>query len=234
VTPDLNYHVVMAEPEPFAASPLLRFKLRVSQSAAVGTELVPIHSVSLHCQLRIEPGQRRYGEAEQEKLLDLFGSPARWGQTLRPMLWTHASVAVGRFTDAVVVDLPVACTYDFNLAMTKYFYALEDGEIPVTLLFSGTIFHECDDGALRVAQIPWDKETAFRLRVAVWKEMMERYYPNSAWLCLRKDIFDRLYEYKSRHGLLTWEQALESLLPAARNGHFPTPILRGDRENSAL
>ena len=27
--------------------------------------------------------------------------------------------------------------------------------------------------------------------------MMEHYYPNSAWLCLRKDIFDRLFAYKS-------------------------------------
>jgi hypothetical protein len=41
---------------------------------------------------------------------------------------------------------------------------------------------------------------------------MDLYYPNSAWLCLRKDVFDRLSEYKSRHGLPTWEQTLEALL----------------------
>ena len=45
--------------------------------------------------------------------------------------------------------------------------------------------------------------------------MMERYYPNTAWLCLRQDVFDRLYRYKSRRGLPTWEQALEGLLPPA-------------------
>ena len=122
--PDLNFQVVMAEPEPFSAGPLLRFKLRVSQSAAAGAEIVPIHAVMLQCQVRIEPAQRRYETAEQEKLLDLFDAPPRWGQTLRSMLWANTSVAIGPFMDAVSVDLPVPCTYDFNVAVTKYFYAL--------------------------------------------------------------------------------------------------------------
>jgi hypothetical protein len=228
--PDLKFQVVMAEPEPFAAGPLLRFKLRVSQSGATGAEVVPIHAVSLQCQLRIEPAQRGYAALEQEKLLDLFDSPRRWGQTLRPMLWTHTSVAIGPFADAVIVDLPVPCTYDFNLGITKYFYALEEGDVPVTLLFSGSIFYQGGDGALQVTQIPWNSEAAFRLPISVWKEMMERYYPNSAWLCLRKDVFDRLYQYKGRQGLPTWEQALESLLPASENGRHPTPALRASRE----
>ena len=230
--PDLKFKVVSAEPEPFAVGPLLRFKLHVSQSVAPGAELVPIHAVALQCQIRIEPGRRGYASAEQDKLLDLFDTPSRWGQTLRPMLWTHASVGIGPFTDAIVVDLPVPCTYDFNVAVTKYFYALEGGEVPLTLLFSGTIFHEADDGALQVAQIPWDREAAFRLPVAVWKEMMEQYYPNSAWLCLRKDVFDRLYEYKSRHGVPTWEQVLERLLDAPENGSLQAPAPERIPENS--
>ena len=230
--PDLKFQVVMAEPEPYAAGPLLKFKLHVTQSAAAGAEVVPIHAVTLQCQIRIDPAQRRYAAPEQEKLLDLFDRPSRWGQTLRPLLWTHASVGIGPFTDNIVVDLPVPCTYDFNLAVTKYFYALEDGEIPVTLLFSGTMFHEGEDGAMQVAQIPWDREAAFRLPVPVWKEMMEQYYPNTAWLCLRKDVFDRLYQYKSRHGLPTWEQALENLLSTRENGCLPTTALERNREKS--
>jgi hypothetical protein len=230
--PDLTIKVVCAEPEPFAVGPLLKFKLQVSQAAAAGAELVPIHAVALQCQIRIEPHRRRYATAEQEKLLDLFDSPSRWGQTLRPLLWTHASVGVGPFVDSIEVDLPVPCTYDFNVAVTKYFYALEEGEIPVNLLFSGTIFHENDDGALQVAQIPWDRESAFRLPVSVWKEMMEQYYPNSAWLCLRKDVFDRLYDFKSRHGVPTWEQALERLLGATGNGSALAPAPLRDREKA--
>lgn len=213
--PDLKFQVVTAEPEPYSVGPILKFKLHVSQSAATGAEVVPIHSITLQCQIRIDPAGRHYGPSEREKLLDLFDKPSRWGQTLRPLLWTHASAGIGPFTDAIEVDLPVPCTYDFNVAVTKYFYALEDGEIPVTLLFSGTMFHEGADGTLQVAQIPWDREAAFRLPVRVWKEMMEQYYPNTAWLCLRKDVFDRLYEYKSRRGLPTWEQALEGLLRSA-------------------
>jgi hypothetical protein len=74
---------------------------------------------------------------------------------------------------------------------------------------------------LQVAQIPWEKEARFRLPVGVWKGMMERYYPNTAWLCLRQDVFDRLYRYKSRHGLPTWEQALENLMPPEDEQRVP-------------
>jgi Family of unknown function (DUF6084) len=224
--PELRFDVVSAEPEPFAVAPLLSFKLRISQPAAAVGEPVRVEAVSLRCQVRIDPARRSYTAGEQEKLLDLFGIKARWGETLRPMLWTHASVAVGSFTDSVLVDLPVPCTFDFNVATTKMFHALDGGEIPLTLLFSGTVFHEGDDGALQVAQVPWDREAAFRLPVAVWKDMMERYYPNSAWLCLRRDVFDRLYEHKRRHELLTWEEALESLLPCPEDDRAAARALR--------
>jgi len=43
--------------------------------------------------------------------------------------------------------------------------------------------------------------------------MMDHYYPDSAWLRLRRDAFERLYEYKRHHGMVTWEEAIESLLP---------------------
>jgi hypothetical protein len=171
--------------------------------------------VALRCQIRIDPAKRRYANCEQQQLRDLFDRPERWSQTLRPMLWTHASVVVPSFTDSVTVDLPVPCTFDFNVATTKYFNALVDGEVPLTLLFSGTVFQETPEEGLQVSQIPWDREAAFRLPVRVWKQMMEIYYPNSAWLCLHKDVFDRLADYKSRLGLATWEQVLEKLLPAA-------------------
>jgi hypothetical protein len=129
------------------------------------------------------------------------------------MLWTFTNVNVPAFTESVLVDLPVPCTFDFNVAAAKYFYALENGEVPLTLLFSGTVFYDAGGDQLQVAQIPWEKEAAFRLPVPVWKAMMDHYYPNSAWLRLHRDVFDRLYLYKIRSGLPTWEQVLESLLP---------------------
>ena len=111
-----------------------------------------------------------YQPEEQPPLRDLFGEPARWAQTLRSMLWTHTTVSVPSFTGDVVVDLPVPCTFDFNVAATKYFHALETGEVPLRLLFSGTVFHEAANGDLQAVQIPWEKETLYRLPVRVARD----------------------------------------------------------------
>jgi hypothetical protein len=205
--PDLNFSVEKAEPVKFAAAPMLHFTLRLTE-----TQNQSIHAVALRCQIRIEPSRRHYEAAEKERLLDLFGQPARWGQTLKSLLWAHTSVVVPPFSGSTTVDLPVPCSADFNLAASKYFYAMENDDVPLCLLFSGTVFYEGPDQTLQVAQIPWDKEVNFRLPVSVWKQMMELYYPNSAWLCLQKDAFDRLYQFKSRNGLTSWEAALEKLL----------------------
>src|SRR5215472_4212627 len=123
--PDLNFRVEKAEVQTYAVSPLLLFRLHLTQAGAP----VPIHSVVLRCQVRLEPARRRYHGAEQERLLDLFGTSDRWGQTVRDMLWTHTSVMVPPFSGEIEVALPVPCSYDFNLAVTKYFCALEGGEV---------------------------------------------------------------------------------------------------------
>src|SRR5581483_5606328 len=211
--PDLNFLVDGVESEPYSAVPLLIFKLRIEPADGA----VPIRAIALRCQIRIEPGRRKYTARQQEALLELFGAPPQWGQSLRPMLWTHASTMVPAFTGSTVADLPVPCSYDFNVAGTKYFDALgEDGEVPLCFLFSGTIFYEADGGALQTAPISWSKEANFRLPLRVWRRMMEQHYPNSAWLCLNKDVFDRLRRFKIHAGYVTWEQALEELLKAAQ------------------
>jgi hypothetical protein len=207
--PDLDFQVTDVEVTPFAAAPTLTFKLHIAD--ADGEAM--IHSVVLRCQIQIAATRRRYEPREQEGLRDLFGEPERWSQTLRSMLWTHASTVIPPFSGETTADLPIACTYDFNIGATKYFYALETGDVPLLFLFSGTVFYAADDGAFQVAQISWNKESPFRLPVGVWKKMMEHYYPNSAWLAMRQDVFDKLYRYKTSRGLPTWEQTLESLLP---------------------
>jgi hypothetical protein len=208
--PDLDFQVESVEAVPFAVAPLLNFKLRVDNSNTDEW----IQTVALRCQIQIEPTRRHYNPEEQEKMLDLFGEPERWGQTLKTMLWTHASTVVSPFQNSTTVDLPVNCTFDFNVAGTKYFAGLAGGEIPLLLLFSGTIFYEAEDGAIQIAQISWSKEAKFSLSVRVWREMMEHYYPNSAWLSLRRDVFEKLQDYKMQRGIPTFEQALEKLLLA--------------------
>ncbi len=206
--PELDFSVGAVEVERFAVSPLLRFALRVvSRSPEVA-----ILNVMLNAQIRIEPTRRSYVAVEQERLCELFGEPQRWGDTLRSFLWTHASVLVPAFDQSTTVGLMVPCTYDFNVAATKFFHGVEDGDVPLNVLFSGSIFYRDEDGALQIVQIPWSKESTFRLPVATWRRMMDEYYPQSAWLCLRRDAFDQLYRYKRERGLPTFERALSELL----------------------
>src|ERR1700729_3863392 len=206
--PELHFQIEGAEAVSHAATPLIALKLRITNFPATET----IHAITLRCQVQIEPAKRRYVANEQVKLLDLFGTPERWARTVKPLLWMNTSVAVPRFIGESLVDLELPCTFDFNVAATKYFHALDTGDIPICVMFSGTVFYQGEDDALQVAQVPWDREANFRLPVSVWKEMMEMHFPNTAWLCLRRDVFEQLYEYKVRHGIPTWEQAITRAL----------------------
>jgi hypothetical protein len=199
---------------PQAAVPLLNFRLRID--AAEACRAVPLQSVLLRVQLRIEPTRRSYADTSSTGLHDLFGQPAGWGASMRSLLWTHVNLQVPAFTGNTIAVLPVECTYDFNLAATKYFAALSDGDLPLCLLFGGTSFYQTDHG-LQAAQISWEREANFRLPASTWHEMMARYYPNRAWLCIDKVAFDRLNGFKSRNSLTSWEQALEKLLSASEN-----------------
>ncbi len=208
--PDLKLTVEGAEVVPYAATPLLSFKVRIVNS--VESEVV--HTIAMRAQIQIEVTRRKYDSREQERLQDLFGEPDRWGQTLRNMLWTHASVVVPRFTGSVLAEISVPCTFDFNIAATKYFHGLESGDLPLCFQFSGNVFYQGEDEGLQVAPISWDKESKYRLPVKTWQGLMEMYYPNSAWLALRKDTFEKLYQYKVREGIPTWEEAIERALNA--------------------
>jgi hypothetical protein len=212
--PDLSFAVEDAFPIPYAVSPTIGFKLRVNTISDL-----PIHSVVLRVQIMIEATRRLYTPEEQANLHDLFGEPERWSQTLKAMLWTHTSIVIPPFEKETGVDLPVPCTFDFNVAGTKYFHGLEEGEIPLILLFSGTIFYANEMGMMQISQISWESEARYRLPVQVWKNMMDAYYPNTAWLCLQRDVFEKLNKYKMEHGIPTWEQLFDLLVP---QGKLPT------------
>lgn len=206
--PDLNLRLESAAAVPFAAAPIVAFKLLVENR----TPSESIHTVVLRAQIQIEATRRRYSELEKQRLLDLFGEPDRWSRTLRPMLWTHASVVIPSFVDRTTVDIQVPCTFDFNVGATKYFHGVSDGEIPLNFLFSGTVFYAAGESPLQVAPISWDSEARFRLPVEVWRAMMDHYYPNAAWLALRRDVFEHVHDFKMRSGISTWEEVLERLL----------------------
>ena len=208
--PELAFEVAGAAAVPFCATPTLGLDLRV-----VNRLDDRVQSVALDCQVRIEAHRRRYGDAERERLIELFGEPARWSQTVRSLLWTHAHASVPPFEGATTVALHVPCTADFNVLAAKYFHALDGGAVPISLLFSGTVFYTGAGGGLAVVRIPWNAEAAFDLPVATWHELLDHYFPNTAWLTLRLDTFDRLQAYRVRRGLPTWDRALEELLESA-------------------
>jgi hypothetical protein len=208
--PDLEFHVTGVEPVRNGLAPLLRFKLRVSQTGAGELE---VQALILQAQIQIQAPQRRYNPGEQEKLLDIFGTPERWGQTMQNRFWTNASTTTGPFTESIETALSVPCTFDLDVLATKYFNGLDGGEVPLLFLFSGSIFYRSDEGRLQVQRISWERDCVYKMPVGVWRELMEFHYPNSAWVSLRRDVYDRLCAFRREGGLASWEEAIERLLP---------------------
>jgi hypothetical protein len=206
--PELSFAVTGATRVEYAAVPTLCFALGISSDA-------PVRSVLLDAQIQIAARRRPYGPAAHDRLFELFGPVADWGTTLRTLLWTRTTLVVPPFEESTEVELAVACSYDLEVAASRYLDALEDGEVPLEFLFSGSVFYGGDDGRLQTARLSWESEAEFRLPVSVWKETMERYFRGTAWLRLRKESFDRLSAYKSRNALATWDDALDSLLAEA-------------------
>jgi hypothetical protein len=213
---DLVFDCVGAQAERYAVMPAMTLKLRISETTGQRVE-----AIALRCQLRIEPARRRYSAAEAERLEDLFGETQRWSETLRPVQFSNVSIMVPGFTGSTDLDLPVPLTYDMEIGATRYFAGLDDGEVPLLLLFSGTIFGMAD-GRLSVAQVPWSKEAHFRLPVALWREAIDAHFPNSAWFRVSIQTRDELQRFKARHALPTWEATVLELLAAAQRAEQPS------------
>jgi len=204
--PELVFDCVGAEPARFAAVPSMTLKLRITETSGERVE-----AIALRCQVRIEPHRRRYSATEAEALHDLFGDTDRWSETVKPIQFTTLSTMVPGFTGATIHELPMPFSYDLEIAATKFFSALEDGVIPLLLLYSGTLFG-MREGRLSVAQVPWSKESSYPLPVPVWRETMDLHFPDSAWFRVRLDTLASLRRYKSRNALPTWDATLEELL----------------------
>jgi hypothetical protein len=207
---DLSFAVVDVAPEPYAVSPILTVRLRIDDASGE-----QIHAMALRAQVRIEPQLRRHSHAEAEALADMFGPRERWSDTLRSFLWMQSSTLVQGFTGSTEVDLPLSCTYDFEVTASRYLHALADGAIPTMMLFSGTVFTRGAAG-FGVEQIPWDKEVRHEIPVQVWRDLVAQQFPATGWLRLDHDVLAALAAYKAAHGLTTSEAAVTDLLSRAR------------------
>jgi hypothetical protein len=205
--PELAFRVTDAVAERYSAAPTLNFAVSIER---VGGGQV--RSILLDTQIQIAARRRPYGEAEQAWLLELFGTPDRWGTTLRTLLWTRTTLVVPPFADSVQVTLPVACSYDLEVNAASYLSGLQDGEVPLEFLFSGSVFYAGPGGMLQTVRISWDREAEYRLPVAAWRAAMDRHFPGAAWLRLGRSTFDNLRAYKAEHGLRTLEDAVDRLI----------------------
>lgn len=203
---DYTFSVVTIFAERYAVAPQLTARLRISEASGQR-----IHAIALRCQVRIEPQRRRYDEAEQNGLRGLFGNRDRWIDTVRPFLWMQCNTTVQGFTGVTEVDLVLPCTYDFDVIGSRYLHALTAGTVPLALLFSGTVFTKGSNG-FGVQQVPWDCEARYELPVAVWREMIESYFPHTGWIRLDSDVLGELAGYRARHGLMTWDETVQALL----------------------
>jgi hypothetical protein len=205
--PQLAFAVHDARALEYAAVPTLRFALGIESA---GGE--PIRSVLLDAQIQIAARRRGYDDGAQERLLELFGTPERWSTTLRTLPWARVTLVVPPFSESTEVDLDLPCSYDLEVTAARYFAALDGGEVPLEFLFSGSVFYANAEGLLQTARIAMTQEAEYALPVRVWRETMERHFPDSAWLRLGRDSFERLQAYKSREALASWDDAVDSLL----------------------
>jgi Family of unknown function (DUF6084) len=201
-----------ARAERFSVVPALTLSLRISETTGQSVD-----AIALRCQIRIEPQRRRYSGTEAGRLHDLFGDTSRWADTLKPLQFAMVSVMVPGFSGSTGLDLPVPFSYDLEIASTRYWASLDDGEVPLLLLFSGTVFTTVG-GRLQVQQVPWSKEISCGLPVRVWREAVDAHFPDRAWVTMSHETLDELIRYKTRHALPTWDATLRALLMSHDDG----------------
>jgi hypothetical protein len=204
--PALDFAVASIEALRPSATPTLRFTLAIAAGAAA------VRSVLLDVQVQIAAMRRRYDAAEQAQLADLFGVPDRWGETLRTLPWLRASLVVPPFAGTTTAQLDIPCTYDFEVSAARYLAGLHDGDVPLELLLSGTVFYGASGGGMQVSRIGWDRELACGLPVATWRAALDQHFPAAAWLRLGRGAFDRLAAYRAQHALPSWEATVDALL----------------------
>ncbi len=203
---ELVFDCLGARPEKFAVTPSMSLLLRIAETTGER-----IDAIALRCQIRIEPARRRYSAAEADRLNDLFGDTQRWADTLKPMQLATVATMVPGFSGSIETDLPLPLSYDLEIGSTRYFAGLEGGEIPLLLLFSGTVFGNAD-GRRSVQQVPWSKEASYRMPLATWREAIDVHFPASAWIKMSRSTLDELLAFKTASALPTWDATITALL----------------------
>jgi hypothetical protein len=207
--PVLDLEVLGASAAPNVAAPTLHFTLRADEPT--GRD---VYMVALSTLIHIDPGLRGHDDGTRALLVDLFGEPGRWAATTTSIVMAQVDTLVPSFTGTTEFTVPVPCTYDLEVAATKYLDALPDGEVPLSFHFNGRIFYRGEGGRLQVVMVPW-VSAAFRLPVATWRGMIDRHYPGGGWIRVQDDTLRRLQLWRAERGLPTFDAAVGDLLGGA-------------------
>ena len=207
---DPVFSVLGVEPVEHALAPTLRFQLHVSDPQGRA-----IYAIALQTQIQVDPARRAYDAPTRERLVELFGSPERWGATTHSFNWARVDALVPSFTGATSFDLVVPCTYDLEVAASKYFYSLPGGHVPLSFHFTGMVLYRDAVEQLRVTGVPWSCSASWSMPVEAWKRAIADQYPGGGWVRLSVETLDALQSHKARAGHHTFDATVAELLGGA-------------------
>lgn len=205
--PAPSFAVLGAAPVPHAVAPTLRFEMSVSEST--GRD---VHAIVLTAQIMVEPARRTYDDTSRERLVELFGAPERWSATTHPFLLAQTSAMIASFTGMTTFPLLMPCTYDMDVAATKYFHGLGGGEVPLSFQFNGSILYAGEGDRLQIARVPWSCVSRWNLPLERWRELMAGHYPEGSWIRLDGATLERLLARRAERHLPTMDAAVAALL----------------------
>ena len=205
--PEPRFDVTAAAHLAYAAAPTMVFTASVDEDS--GRE---IQSIALSVQVMIDPARRGYDEPTRERLEELFGPPATWAPSTQGLQWARVGAVVPRFEGSSAFAIEVPCNYDLEVAATKYFYALEDGEVPLSFHFNGTIFYPGDDGRLQVVPVPWSASARLGMPVSTWRAMIAEHYPGIGWVRLTDETMRALSDLRASRGLPSFDACVRELI----------------------
>jgi Family of unknown function (DUF6084) len=163
--------------------PVLEFRVADARAVADGVPVLrltlvidaagrAVDMLRLKVAVRIAAERRRYSAREAEGLWELFGPVEQWGRSLGRIAWDRLGLVVPQFVASTSVALEVPGATDPGAAAGKYLAAVREGDVPLELLFSGTVSWRDGGGRLQTAMVPWDREAAFRMPVAAWRQVL--------------------------------------------------------------
>jgi Family of unknown function (DUF6084) len=208
--PEPEFAVTGAAHVAFAATPTMLFSATVAEPGEH-----EIQSIALTVQVMIDPAKRGYDPETRQRLAELFGPPASWAPSTSGLAWARVSAAVPGFTGSTPFAIEVPCTYDLEVAAAKYFYAVRDGEIPLSFHFNGNIFYYGSGDRLQVLPVSWSNTAQYKLPVSTWRAMIAEHYPGGGWIRIGDPTLAALNDRRGARGLPSFDACITELLELA-------------------